>query len=132
MIYPFGLALFVLLMETAALPAQLKRHTALGVGIAPQKDVLVGRWRGQEEDVIIDLEFTANHTLLIRHGTKKVFKIFRYTLYGNMLTLIAEDESISRQSYQLQGRTLTFSPKEKTRTESIDLLYDLPFRKLGQ
>ena len=131
MISPLGLAFFALLTDTSLPAAQPEGHVLLYARIAPQTDVLTGRWRGQEEDVTIDLEFTAKHRLLIQHGTKEVFKIFRYALHDNVLTLTAADKSISQQYYQLRGQTLTFRPKRKTPTESIDLLYSLAFHKLG-
>lgn len=131
MISPLGLAFFALLTDTSLPAAQPEGHVLLYARIAPQTDVLTGRWRGQEEDVTIDLEFTAKHRLLIQHGTKEVFKTFRYALHGNVLTLTAADKSISQQYYQLRGQTLTFRPKRKTPTESIDLLYSLAFHKLG-
>ena len=126
MMHPLGLALLTL---------TLGRRPQPQVGSAPQPRIasanaLVGRWRGQEEDAIVDLEFKASHTLLIRHGSKEVFKVFRYAVNGNVLTLQGADKSVSRQHFQIKGLTLTLRPVRTQHSESIDLLYDLPFHRV--
>lgn len=126
MMPPLGLALFTL---TLVLQPQSQVNAAAQPRIA-SANALVGRWRGKEEDAIVDLEFKADHTLLIRHGSKKVFKAFRYAVNGSVLTLQAADKSVSRQHFQIKGLTLTLRPVRTQYSESIDLLYDLPFHRV--
>jgi hypothetical protein len=124
--YPLGLALFTL---TLGLQPQTQVNSAPPPRIAPA-NALVGRSRGQEEDAIVDLEFKADHTLLIRHGSKEVFKAFRYAVKGDELTLQAADKSVSRQHFQIKSLTLTLRPVRTQHSESIDLLYALPFHRV--
>jgi hypothetical protein len=122
--HPLGLALLTL---TLGLRPQV--DSAPQPSIASAK-ALVGRWRGQEEDAIVDLEFKADHTLLIRHGSKEVFKAFRYAVNGNVLTFQGADKSVSRQHFQIKDLTLTLRPVRTPHSESIDLLYYLPFHRV--
>jgi hypothetical protein len=126
MMHPLGLALLTLTLGLRSPPQ---------IGSAPQPsrasaNALVGRWRGQEEDALVDLEFKADHTLLIRHGSNQVFKAFRYAVNGNVLTLHGADKAVSRQQFQLTGPTLTLRPVRPPHSASIDLLYYLPFHRV--
>lgn len=126
MIHPLSLALLTLTLGLRPPPQ---------VDSAPQPRLasataLVGQWRGQEADAIVDLEFKADHTLLIRHGSKQVFKAFRYAVNGNVLTLQGADKFVSRQQFQIRGLTLTLRPVRPQHSASIDLLYYLPFHRV--
>ena len=126
MMHPLGLALLTLTLVLRPQP-QVNATAQPRISSA---NTLVGRWRGQEEDAIVDLEFKADHTLLIRHGSKEVFKAFQYAVNGSVLTLQAADKSVSRQHFQIKGLTLTLRPVRTQRAESIDRLYDLPFHRV--
>lgn len=126
MMYPLCLALLTLTLGLRPPPQ---------VGSTPQPSLapanaLVGQWRGQEEDVTVDLEFKTDHTLLIRNGSKKVFKAFRYAASGNVLTLQGTDKSVSRQYFHIKGPTLTLRPVRAQHSEAIDLLCYLSFQRV--
>ncbi len=130
--YPLGLALLTLQLGSTVTPNQPEAPGVPHPRIVPLENALLGQWRGQEEDVIVDLEFTADHTLLIRHGSKEVIRAFQYAVKGNVLTLKMTGKPISRQYFQIKSRplTLTFRPVKAIHSESIDLLYELPFHRV--
>ena len=117
---------------TACLPGLIyatSAHIKPGKQV-PLNSALIGRWRGQEEDIVLELEFKKDGTMIIRDISSKKANVFNYSISGRTLRTIDSKKVASTQLFTIRGDKLNLRKPNLKPSESIDLLYDLTFYKM--
>lgn len=97
---------------------------------APSNSKLIGRWRGQEEDIVLELEFKKDGTMIIKDINSNKTDKFKYSVSGEVLRTVDSRKVSSTQFITVRGNNLNLRKPNLKRSESIDLLYDLTFHKI--